>query len=338
MKTATCALWIFSLCSFFPLAAQAEEAAVIKASRVNVRGQARLASEVVTQLKKDDAVTILEEIAAPNAKPGEPAAWLRIKLPANTPVWVNAGFVSNNVVTVNKLNVRSGPGENFSVLARLDKGAEVKTLRTVGADWTEIEAPAGAFAFIGAELVDRPNKPAAPETVSAANTTTAPPAPAPEPVKLEPAPAPAPAPAPTVETKSAASTAPAPVVPVTTPEPAPAPPAPAPEIKTESASTTVTPPPFFPPAREVAVEEIAPKRIVTREGFVRLSVNIQTPTFYALESLDTGRTINYLHSTSTNLQWKVIKDRKVIVTGEEAIDKRWPNTPVLVIETLKTTP
>ncbi|MBI5775455.1 MAG: SH3 domain-containing protein [Verrucomicrobia bacterium] len=337
MKTATSVLWIFSFCSIFSLAA-AEEAAVIKASRVNVRGQARLASEVVTQLKKDDAVTILEEIAAPNAKPGEPAAWLRIKLPANTPVWVNANFVSNNLVTVNKLNVRSGPGENYSVLARLDKGAEVKAIRTVGGDWTEIEAPAGAFAFIGSELVSRPNKPAAPETISAANTTTAPPAPAPEPVKLEPAPAPAPAPAPTVETKSAATTTPAPVVPVTTPEPAPAPPALAPEIKTESASTTVAAPPAISPTREIVVEEIAPKRIVTREGFVRLSVNIQTPTFYALESLDNGKTINYLHSTSTNLQWKVLKDRKVIVTGEEAIDKRWPNTPVLVIETLKTTP
>jgi len=338
MKTATRAAWIFSLCSVFSLAA-AEEAAVIKASRVNVRGQARLASEVVTQLKKDDAVVILEEIAAQNAKPGEPAAWLRIKLPANTPVWVNANFVSNNLVLVNKLNVRSGPGENYSVLARLDKGAEVKTIRTVGTDWTEIEAPAGAFAFIGSELVNRPNKPAAPETISAANTTITPPAPAPEPIKLETAPAPAPAPAPTVETKSAASTTPAPSVPVTTPEPAPAPaPDPVPEIKTESAAAVVTAPPSFPPSREVAVEEIAPKRIVTREGFVRLSANIQTPTFYALESLDTGKTINYLHSTSTNLQWKVIKDRKVIVTGEEAIDKRWPKTPVLVIETLKTTP
>lgn len=337
MKTAIRAAQIFLLLAAFSLTATAEETATIKASRVNVRGQARLASEVVTQLKKGESITILEEIAAPNAKPGEPAAWLRIKLPANTPVWVNAGFVSNNVVTVKKLNVRSGPGENYSVLARLEKGAEVKVIRTVN-DWTEIEPPAGAYAFIGSELVDRPNKPAAPETVSAATSTPAPPAPAPEPVKLEPAPAPAPAPVPTVETASAAKTTPAPATPVPTPpapEPVSAPaPAPAPEVKTESAATTVAVPPTITPA----TDEPAPKRIVTREGFVRLSMNIQTPTFYALESLDNGKTINYLHSTSTNLQWKVIKDRKVIVTGEEAVDKRWPNTPVLVIETLKTIP
>mgnify|MGYP003340067344 FL=1 len=31
-----------------------------------------------------------------------------------------------------------------------------------------------------------------------------------------------------------------------------------------------------------------------------------------------------------------LKEKRVIVTGEEALDVRWPNTPVLKIDTLKT--
>lgn len=32
------------------------------------------------------------------------------------------------------------------------------------------------------------------------------------------------------------------------------------------------------------------------------------------------------------------KGRKVIVTGEEAIDKRWPNTPVIILESIRLAP
>jgi hypothetical protein len=80
----------------------------------------------------------------------------------------------------------------------------------------------------------------------------------------------------------------------------------------------------------------APLRIVTREGVVARSWNIQTPSDWALQDPDSGRVINYLWSTSTNIPWKTLKGRTIVVTGEEALDVRWPQTPVLRIETLKT--
>lgn len=60
------------------------------------------------------------------------------------------------------------------------------------------------------------------------------------------------------------------------------------------------------------------------------------PSDWALQDADSGRVINYLWTSSTNIPWATLKGRSVIVTGEEALDVRWPNTPVLKIETLKT--
>jgi uncharacterized protein YgiM (DUF1202 family) len=347
---------IFSAVSF--AACAAEDTGIIKDKRVNVRGQAKLNSEVVTQMKKDEPVTILEEIPVAKPKKGEPAKWYKIRLPSNTPVWVNTQFIDAAAKTVKpaKLNVRSGPGEQFSVIAQLEKGAAVKEIRIVG-DWMEIEAPAGAFAYVAADLVSRAET--AP-VVAESKPAVAVPAPAPVPietVKVEttpapvvaapvptPAPVPPPAPAPK-PTAVAAQRA------VAEPQPAPAPTATTqPEkksfwsfLKKDASKKSDAKPTKAVSAKKtdstpvVETEPLAP-RVVTREGVVHRSYNLQAPTFYELKSLDSGKLINYLSSTSTNLPWKAIVGRSVIITGEEAVDKRWPNTPVLKIETLKTTP
>src|SRR5262245_16590330 len=103
-------------------AAPADEVGVVKKDRVNVRGQANVKSEVITQLHKGEAVNVLEEIPVKKPKKGEPAAWLRIQLPANTPVWVYAPYIEADAKTVNikRVNIRSGPGENFSIIGRLE--------------------------------------------------------------------------------------------------------------------------------------------------------------------------------------------------------------------------
>jgi hypothetical protein len=57
-----------------------------------------------------------------------------------------------------------------------------------------------------------------------------------------------------------------------------------------------------------------------------------------LKSLDNNRTINYLHSPTTNILVKEYLYQRVIVTGEELLDERWPNVPVIDIETIQTVP
>jgi hypothetical protein len=95
-----------------------------------------------------------------------------------------------------------------------------------------------------------------------------------------------------------------------------------------AAPTLSIPPPTL-------IEEPPVKRIVQREGVVKGTVSIQAPTHYELVSPVTGETINYLYTTSTNLALKRYKGLNIIVTGEEGIDRRWPNTPVITIQRIQ---
>src|ERR1035438_1160883 len=153
--------------------------ATVVANNVNVRGQARLKSEVVTRITKGQSVTVLEEIVRNNSGPEEPSAWAKIVLPPGAHVWINTAFIDagNQTVKPKKLNLRSGPGENYSVIGLLHSGDAVKTITTKG-DWTEIEAPTSAYAFMAAQYLKQgPAEAPAP--------TLAPPAPAPAPTIVD---------------------------------------------------------------------------------------------------------------------------------------------------------
>jgi hypothetical protein len=66
--------------------------------------------------------------------------------------------------------------------------------------------------------------------------------------------------------------------------------------------------------------------------------SIQAPTWYELIHPETKATINYLFEDKLGLNLKEYRGQKVVVTGEEAIDSRWPSTPILELETLDVAP
>ena len=318
MAEVLCAL----ACALAP-SVRSAETATVKPDKVNVRGQALLSGEIITQLQKGETITILDEIVVPKPKKGEPAKWLKIELPSNTPVWVYAPYIeiTNKAVNVSRLNLRAGPGENFSVLGRVERGTTLKEIRTEK-NWMEVEAPTGAYAFIAAEYVER----------------TAP-APVPVPAAAEPAPATAPAPA----TTPPQPALPTPTVVAVQPEPAPAPavePAPTPPTTTAAPTNAVAAPPEPSPTtpEPTPTVEVTPKRTVTREGRVVVSMSIQAPTEYALQSPETRRFINYLHTEQIGIKLKSFAGRRVIVSGEELIDVRWTNTPILEVESINIVP
>jgi hypothetical protein len=292
---------------------------------VMVRGQAAISSEVVTRLSKGQPVTVLETVTLSKPKEDEPAHWAKIALPTNVAVWVSGLYVDPVTKTVKgtRLNLRSGPGENYSVLGRIAKGAAVKEIETKG-DWLKIEPPADTFAFVAAHLLA--NAPAAVEVAVVTPPPVTPTEPvAPPPVTpvapVEPV-APAQPVTPTVEVKPPETNAPptAPTAPVQVPEVKPEPPAEPPAV--------VTPPP----------EEVTLKRVVSREGYVRNTVSIQAPSYFKLESLDTRKTVNYVFSPTTNILMRDFFGKRIIVTGEEVLDERWPNTPVINVESIRTVP
>ena len=100
---------------------------------------------------------------------------------------------------------------------------------------------------------------------------------------------------------------------------------------------------------------VPPPRIVTREGTIkrRFFRSPKAPSRFELLD-DNGRTINYLYSsdsgplksakgedgepiTFTHLMG-MLRNRRVILTGIEAVDPRWPSLPLLDVRTLKTLP
>jgi hypothetical protein len=207
----------------------------------------------------------------------------------------------------------------------------------------EVGAPTNASAFVAFQSLDRlPGTPAAPvetglaATTPAAATTNALPADsqtvpptAVETVTTEPPPAAAVDAAPTTQP----ATSPVDTAGVATP-PVPATGAPTNDIPADSTAGLL----ITSPGPEPAPAPELPRRIVTREGLVVFSRSIQAPTTYALESKETHRLINYLHTEELGLKLKNFAGRKVQVTGEELLDVRWQNTPILEVESIQIVP
>jgi len=304
--------------------------ATVAAEHVNLRGQAGLKGEVVGHVQKGDTVTVISEINLDKPKAGEPAQWAKVALPSGTKVWVDSKYIdaTNNVVTAKKLNLRGGPGENYSVIGVIEKGAAISAVTTKG-DWTQIQTPASAFAFVAASYLKQDgsiidtNTPA----IVAANPNPNPtpevvPTPMPTPTPVTVAPAPVITPTPTTVAVAPPVTPVAPPVtptpePVVTPAPAPVTPVtPTPTLATDTDTNLPPPPP----------------RIVTHEGTVRASVSLVAPTYFELYDPANDKAIDYLYTTSTNLNLSRYSGLHITVTGEEAMDVRWKDTPVLTIQ------
>ena len=294
-----------------PLVSLIPGPAEVAVDNLNVRGQAGLKGEFITHVSKGSTVNVLAQINLDKPKAGEPSAWAKISLPTNALAWVRSEFVdaTNKTVLPKKLNLRAGPGENYSVLGVLERGAAVTEVITKG-DWTQIDPPDSAYAFVAAMYLKQEasgtlaatNMPASPETAVT-------------PIAAIPEP---PATTNTVAEATPIVTTPMPAVPAA-PEVVPAPAAPtAPAVTDTNVVAVDTNPP--------------PPRIVTHEGLVRSSVSPVAPTYFELYDPMTGNAINYLYSTTTNLNLSRYNGYQIIVTGEEGLDTRWKDTPVLTVQ------
>jgi len=269
-------------------------AATVAGKNVNVRGKAGFKGEVFTKLQNGDAVNVIEQVILLKPKAGEPSTWAKISYPTNAYVWVHGSYLNaDKTVKPKKLNIRTGAGENYSIVGTLEQGVAVKEVSTKG-NWTQIEAPADAIAFVAASYVRQDaTSDMAPPVVSVQQ-------PAPETTTIGSDPIIA------STTTDLANTNP----PV---EPNP----------TIADSANVPPP---------VIEEVWVPRTVTHEGIVKATVSIQAPTKYGLHAVDSGKLINYLYSPTAELEMSRYAGKHIIVGGQEGLDERWVNTPVLTIQ------
>ena len=218
------------------------------------------------------------------AKGDDMKHWAHITYPTNAPVWIFASFVdSNKVVTVPKLNLRGGPGENYSIIGRLTKGATVTEIETKG-EWMQVQPTPGCSAFVAAMFLKQDAslvasvEPAVPSVPPASTNVI---------TDIEPA----------IGQVADGAITNAAMAELNA-------------FANETGGTNAIP------------EEPLPPRVVMREGVVNNATSIQAPSIYGLSGMDTGRTINYLHTTSTNVNLFRYVGRHVIVTGEESLDER----------------
>jgi uncharacterized protein YgiM (DUF1202 family) len=296
-------------------------AATVAVSNLNVRGQAGLKGEVVAHLQKGDAVTVLSEISLDKHKADEPSQWAKIALPSSVSVWVDSSFIDAKDKTVKpkKLNLRAGPSEDYSVLGVVEHGTVVNEIGAKG-NWTKIEAPANSYAFIAAMYLSQAASGNTPTNFAPSTETTTPQVPMP-PVETAPETTPANVP-------PATTTVPeAPPI-ISQPQPAPAPEInPVPPAPENNTNVTMVVDPNVPPV----IDPNAP-RIVTHEGRVRSSISLVAPTYYELYNPTTMVPVDYLHSSTTNLNLALYNGFQIIVTGQEAMDARWKDTPVLTVQ------
>jgi uncharacterized protein YgiM (DUF1202 family) len=277
-------------------------AAEVAVANLNVRGQAGLKGEAVAHLNKGDAVTVLSQINLDKHAVGEPAQWAKIALPTNTHVWVNTKFIDadSKTVSARKLNLRAGPGENYSILGVIERGTTVNEITTKDS-WTQIEPPTDAYAFVAAMYLKQ----------EASGNLAANPAPSTETT-----------PAPTTNTVAETQ----PIV----AEPTNAAPAAA---EVNSATPNSAPPTMAENNAATVVDtNPPPPRVVTHEGVVGPVGSIIAPTAYVLYDPSTRQNINFLYTTSTNLDIGRYNGMLIDVTGEEGIAERWPDTPLLTIQ------
>ncbi len=309
--------------------------------RVNVRTRPSIASEVIHQLNTGDTVNILERIRLVESQPGEPKKWYRIAMPAQATLWVSTEYIDadTKAVKASRLNVRAGPGENFSVVGRIEQNTIVAPIRA-SAGWMAIQPLPGTIAYIAAEFV-RPSsepktEPPAPNNLRSDET---PPIISDEEIPEIIIDAPGEAET-NLQTENRTKARPKDQTlppPIYTEEPV------AKNAKPSAAQPDSTTAPGGEPGADLSTKVASPiKRIITRDGIVRRSRNIQAPAFHRLEDPRTGATINYLHTGKLQVYLgdgpralKSYEGHKIRVIGTEAVDARWPQIPVIEVEELR---
>ena len=348
---------------------------IVKGTKVSARGKATIFSALVFQFNQNEPLNILEEITIANPKAGEPRKWYRVQVPSDAGLWVHSNYlnpattidgvngqgqrVKLNVAAVkaNLLNVRGGSGEEFPILSKLPQGAQVVLTGASKAKWREVLAPQNASVYVAAQFVTRQKITSGVVEIPQSTVNT----PAVTPSTTNPSAAPVQPSSPAQPAKP--TTPPASVVPVEIKKFGQTNPQTPGGVQIKSNPSTKNPQPTTNPIKPTVpskpketVKPIqiakanpalpapttakpttdAPVRIVHREGIIRRTLDIQSPSGYVLEHLESGKKINYLvldKKIALKLNWFIGK--QVLVTGEESLDARNAVTPVLLVSTLK---
>ncbi len=322
----------------------------VTTANANLRAKPSLNSEILISLKKGQQIQQIRFATDPKAPADEPKEWVEVAAPAGTKVWIFAALVDPTSKTVRsaKVNLRAGPGRNYSEVGHLVQGTAIQELRSADG-WIQIAAPEGTVrGYIAQDLVK-----AAPDAVVEKSAPTPPVSIPRQPVPLptegarprleagrsipeeanvarqvaDPAPAPTriiqPDLVPTVET-----------VPATTAEAAPEVPAAALPVETSPAPLQTSPEIATSTQPEI-IHTDKPRQVI-REGVVGVAMSPQAPGDYQLNNFRKGEgMIGFLATDDPEIKLSSWRWRRVVITGEEYLDVRWPKSPLIKVTSIQ---
>ena len=127
----------------FSLSAEEIRKGTVQAEKLRMRSRPGTKYEVVGQLKKGDAVKVVEE------KEG----WLKIVAPASTEAWISSKFVENGTITGDRINVRAGPSVAYNNFGKLNKGDKVEVVEIKNKVWAKIKGSSKLHVWVSSTYV-----------------------------------------------------------------------------------------------------------------------------------------------------------------------------------------
>ena len=151
--------YLFALYAAIGLSATAQTNEVVKVKvtgdRVSLRTGPDLDSELLDRAMRGEELVFL----------GKTNGWVAVQAPESLDFWVSGEYVQSGIVVPAKLNIRSGPSQNYSVVFVANKGDAV-TLRGEFNQWIKIAPPLGSQVWISekyTEMIDPPKPEPVPE-------------------------------------------------------------------------------------------------------------------------------------------------------------------------------
>ncbi|MFC1668637.1 SH3 domain-containing protein [Chlamydiota bacterium] len=111
--------------------------------RVNLRSGNNINFEILCQKNKGDLVIVLDEHAG----------WYKLQPTEDMFLWIHKDFVELGIVTAYSVNVRSGPGTQYSINCQAEKADKLDIVGEVD-QWYKIKAPNNASGWIHSDLIN----------------------------------------------------------------------------------------------------------------------------------------------------------------------------------------
>lgn len=147
MKRCIFALWVLAGLSAFAQTGEVQKIRVA-GDRVSLRAKPDINSELLERAMKGEEFDFL----------GATNGWVAVQAPVTVDLWVAGEYVQNGKVLPAKLNIRSGPSQNYSVIAVVSQG-DMLALRGEFNEWLKIAPPAGSRVWISEAFAERVEPP-----------------------------------------------------------------------------------------------------------------------------------------------------------------------------------